>query len=124
MNNKNKFLSIAFITLAIISLIFSIVCFTMDAGTMIGGTESSSKYGADFYTDVQNAAAQAATNTYYIGVCIVTFAECMLSIFGLAFMLVSFTFVVLGINKISESKKSEISNNKSSIPSEEEIPDL
>ena len=103
MNNK-KSLAKAFLVIAIISMAFAICCFLMDTGDMYGGTESAGRYGADFYTDVQNAAAQAATNTYHIGQCIETFGKCVATMFGFAFIIVSLAFGSVSINMFKENK--------------------
>ena len=103
MNNK-KFLAIAFLIIAATSLVFAICCFAMDTGDMYGGTESASRYGADFYTDVQNAAAQVATNTYYMGECIESFGKCVATMFGFVFIIISLTFGSVSINMFKENK--------------------
>lgn len=101
---KNKIVAIAFIAIAVVSLAFSIACFALDGGNMYGGTASDGRYGADFYTDVQNAAAQAATNTYYIGQCIEEFSKCMLLISAFAFMIVALICATVGVSKLFETE--------------------
>lgn len=101
---KNKIVAIAFIAIAVISLAFSIVCFALDGGQMYGNTESDNRYGADFYTDVQNAAAQAATNTYYLGLCIQDFSKCVLLVSAFTFMIVALVCATVGVSKLLETK--------------------
>ena len=112
MYNK-KFLATAFLIIAVLSLAFAICCFAMDTGDMYGGTESASRYGADFYTDVQNAAAQAATNTYYTGECIEAFGKCVATMFGFAFIIVSLTFVSISISMFKAAPQKECAEVKS-----------
>ena len=111
---KNKFLAIAFLFIAMVSVAFSIVCFALVGDVaMYGGTEPSNKYGADFYTDVQNAAAQAANNAYNIGFCIEVFAEHVMIIFGFFFIVTALTFFSLSMhsfflrNSLEESVRGE-----------------
>ena len=54
--------------------------------TMYGTTESSKSYGGDAYTGIQNAAAQTATNTYYIGEAVVDGFQAVLTVAGLTFI--------------------------------------
>ena len=117
MKNK-KFLAVSFLFIAVVSLMFAVCCFTMDMGEMYGGTESASRYGADFYTDVQNAAAQAATNTYYIGQCIEAFGKGVAAMFGFAFVIVSLAFGSVSINMFKERKNALLEENEKKIEEE------
>ena len=109
MNNK-KILSIALMAIAALSLIFAIVSFSMDSGDMYGSTVTKNKYGADFYTDEQNATAQAATNIYYAGNVMEDFANCFTTISGFAFIIVALTFGTYGFLTFKECNKVEVIN--------------
>ena len=104
--NKKNFLAIAFLGIATLSLIFAICCFAMDTGDMLGSTESHNRYGADFYTDVQNATAQVTINTYNMGQCLENFGRCVATMFGFTFIIVSLTFGSISINMIQKEKLS------------------
>ena len=119
---KNKILAIAFIAIAVVSLTFSIVCFALDGGQMFGGTESNGKYGADFYTDVQNAAAQVATNTYFLGECVQAFSECVLLISAFAFMIVALICATVGVSKLLDTTASPVA--AAIAEASNELPDL
>ena len=120
---KTKTISLFLLALiALASIACSIVCFTLDTGTMYGGTESRNTYGADFYTDVQNAAAQAATNTYYIGECIEDLASCLATIFGLVFAVTAIIFIYLTVEKVFEMM--ELSKAANAEVVDQELPEL
>ena len=116
MNNK-KILSFALMAIAVLSLIFAISCFAMESGDMYGGTERQNTYGADFYTDVQNATAQAANNVYYLGNAIEDFASCITTIAGFVFIITALTFGTFGYLTFKDCKKPvEVADSAESEP--------
>ena len=56
---KKKVFGIGLLVIAVVCLVFSILCFNMEFDNS-GSYEIYKTYGADFYTDVQHAAAHAA----------------------------------------------------------------
>lgn len=65
-NNSYKF----GIFVSILVLIAGIVFFFYSSFGDIGSTEYNTEYGGDAYTGIQNAAAQTASNVYYLIICI------------------------------------------------------
>ena len=65
-NNAYKF----GIFVSILVLIAGIVFFFYSSFGDIGSTEYNTEYGGDAYTGIQNAAAQTASNVYYLIICI------------------------------------------------------
>lgn len=102
--NTKKILALAFIAIAILSLVFAIVCFTIDDGGSRGSTESNKYYGGDAYTGIQNAAAQTASNVYYVNSNIQALTSCVKTVSGLAFALTALVFGALGFVKLQELK--------------------
>ena len=51
-------------------LFAGIVFFFYSSFGDIGSTEYNTEYGGDAYTGIQNAAAQTASNVYYLIICI------------------------------------------------------
>ncbi len=103
MNNK-KILALAFLFIAALSLIFSIVCFSMDTSRGNGSTEMNETYGGDAYTGIQNAAAQGATNTYYVNRNVQALAKCVKTAAGFAFIITAFTFAAIGVVNLMGEK--------------------
>jgi hypothetical protein len=62
----------------------SIILGLVVSGMSIGSWEMSNKYGADFYTDVQNATAQAANNVQDVADILNVGLSSLLIIFGVA----------------------------------------
>ena len=58
------------IFVSILVLIAGIVFFFYSSYSNIGSTEYNCEYGGDAYTGIQNAAAQTASNVYYLIICI------------------------------------------------------
>lgn len=101
MSNK-KLLPIMYFAIAALALIFAITCFALDTNEMFGMTEQNQAYGGDAYTGIQNAAAQAATNTYYVGQNISNFAACVTTMGGFAFVIAALAFATVGWTKWNE----------------------
>lgn len=99
-NIKKNLFAYLCLVMAVISLIFAIVCFSTDASRSSGSYESSQSYGGDAYTGIQNAAAQTANNIYAMNRNLVALTECVAKIGGLFFLLVAFTFVLVGVKNL------------------------
>ena len=100
MFDKKKLMAYICLAIAALSLIFAIVCFTMDVDYVRGSTESNSSYGGDAYTGIQNAAAQTATNVYYMNKNLSNFASCIVTMGGFFFVIVSRGFGVVGVKEL------------------------
>ena len=91
---REKIISNTLFIVAALALIFAIVCFVMagDNADYHGSGVSSLTFGADFYTEVHNAAAWVANNTHltnkYLGE--------LMTISGLGMVLVSVLCFGLG----------------------------
>lgn len=101
------YLSKAFFVIAIISFVFAAMCFFMSSSLVYGDTESNLSYGGDAYTGIQNAAAQTATNTYYVNKSISALIECIKTISGYMFIVVGITFSSLS-KAFSPAKKNAV----------------
>ena len=80
---NKKLLKIFGIALGVLTIILAIVVFTQN----VGYYESSHSYGADAYTGIQNASAQAANNVKYVGEMIRFAMGSMMLVMGLAMVL-------------------------------------
>ena len=119
-NNSKNLLATLFIIIAIISFIFAIVCFNMKTeATTQASKEWDEYYGGDAYTGIQHAAAQTANNVMYLDENVRALSECITTIAGFVFIIVSLVFASLGGYKISQiindpsiaSKLSQIEKN-------------
>lgn len=108
--NSRKFLGVMFLIIAGISLVFAISCFRLETDEMRGDIEWNESYGGDAYTGIQNAAAQTANNTYYVGLNISNFAKCVTTMGGFLFTVISFLFASLGVAKLID-KTCDIERN-------------
>ncbi len=97
---KKNLFAYLFLALALISLVFAIVCFATDTSYATGSYESNQQYGGDAYTGIQNAAAQSANNVYYMNKNLVLLTTCVATTGGLFFLLVAFTFALIGVKKL------------------------
>ena len=110
MKKSNKILAFAFLAVAVLSLIFAVICFISSTNNYsIGTYEIDNKYGADFYTDAQNAIAQVTANTYYANRIFRSIVSGMFRMGAFAFILNAIVFGALGISKLkTEAPKKEI----------------
>lgn len=106
MIDKKKLMAYICLAIAALSLIFAIVCFTMDVDYVRGSTESNSSYGGDAYTGIQNAAAQTATNVYYLNKNLSNFAACIVTMGGFFFMVVTLGFGLVGVKELGYFEES------------------
>jgi len=95
--------------IGILSIIFGIVCFNMDEGRY----ETSSSYGGDAYTGIQNAAAKTANNVQVLTKNVNKGMGYMLLIAGMSLIAVGIT--TFGKEK-QEEKKSETVKIAENIP--------
>ena len=102
MKESTTTLAKIFYAIAALALIFAVVCFVMAPNNTSGSTEREITYNGDAYTGMQNAAAQAATNTYYINQNIAALISCVTNIAGLAFLVTSATFAGIAYAKMKE----------------------
>ena len=89
MNFNKKGLALILLIIAFVALVFSVICFAQDTSFSKGATESNISYGGDAYTGIQNAAAQTATNVYYVNRNLQDFATMVKVIGGFFFLLVA-----------------------------------
>ncbi len=99
MKNAKIFKTIAVILQAAlgIALIITGIVF-MGKATGSTGYALANKYGADFYTDIADTAAQIALNTNST----VNLLEVIIKAIGAAFIFAGITNIVLGIGKVSD----------------------
>lgn len=95
--------------IGILSIIFGIVCFNMDEGRY----ETSSSYGGDAYTGIQNAAAKTANNVQVLTKNVNKGMGYMLLIAGMSLIAVGIT--TSGKDK-QEEKKSETAMTTENTP--------
>lgn len=77
MFNANR-LKLVFAILGIAAIVLAIVVFSAN----VGSYESNERYGGDAYTGMQQASAQAANNTMYVGEMLRTALGGMLALQG------------------------------------------
>ena len=119
MIDKKKLMAYICLAIAALCLIFAIVCFTMDADYARGSTESNSSYGGDAYTGIQNAAAQTATNVYYLNKNLSNFATCVVTMGGFFFVIVALGFGLVGVKELGY-----FDTNTTQLSAEEQVEDL
>lgn len=100
MLQKKNLFAYLLLALAVIALIFAIVCFSSETSYLYGSTKGNNQYGGDAYTGIQNAAAQTATNVYYLNRNVEILTSCIATVGGLFFLLVSFVFAVFGVKQL------------------------
>lgn len=88
--------SIAFVIIAIVSFTFSSKIEDMNNGDYV----SSSRYGGDAYTGMQNASAETGCNVYKGN-------QIMQKGFKYSFILIGLGFLAVGLTPSFQSKKSE-----------------
>lgn len=98
--NKKNLFSYICLAIALVSLIFAIVCFCTDTSYAFGSRESNATYGGDAYTGIQNAAAQTATNVYYLNKNIELLTSSVVLISGFFFLLVALCFTLTGVKSL------------------------
>lgn len=82
--NMKKILAIAFVVIGLLSVILGLSAYGLDTGYY----ESSSAYGGDAYTGIQNAAAQTANNVRYVTEAVASVGGSILLVTGLVLILV------------------------------------
>lgn len=82
--NIKKILAIAFVVIGLLSVILGLSAYGLDTGYY----ESSSAYGGDAYTGIQNAAAQTANNVRYVTEAVASVGGSILLVTGLVLILV------------------------------------
>jgi len=111
---EKKVLSIGLIAIGITAIVFAIICFN-ERPWYIGYCDYVYKevYGGDAYTGIQNAAAQTASNIYYLDRnfthAVSLFTDCM----GYLFLIVGLLLLLMGMVKtINVFKKKPIILNE------------
>ena len=82
-----KIAAILFVVIGIVSIIMSFEAYDLPTG----GYESSSAYGGDAYTGIQNAAAQTANNVRYV-------TEAVGYVGGSLLMVTGLILIAVGVN--------------------------
>ena len=99
-----KFLGSMLLLIAALSITFSIICFTAKEHSVKGGSESNYSYNVEFYTDIQNAAAQTARNVLRVEEKMAFLTTCV----GFVFLLASLTFASCGVYQLMLAAGKEI----------------
>ncbi len=121
-DKKNIFYYIC-LAIALISLVFAIVCFCTDTSYGFGARETNATYGGDAYTGIQNAAAQTATNVYYLNRNIEILTSSVVMIGGFFFLLVALCFALKGVQGLGLLEIKEKAEAAASV-SVEEFPEV
>ena len=111
MKKTERIMAFAMCGIAALCLIFAIVCFAAPVGGLVGCAVYDETYGGDAYTGIQNAAAQTATNVYYLGRNLENFAVIVKLIGGFSFIIAALTFAVQGVSKLIACKSEVVTVN-------------
>ncbi len=105
MNERKKqiIFSIIFAVIGILSIIFGIVIHTADCGEYV----TYSRYGADFYTDVQNAVADASNNVWKVWFLLRDCFSCLFYVLGIILIAVAAKSYFFSSNPSSKIEEPE-----------------
>lgn len=98
--NIKKILAIAFVVIGLLSAILGLSAYGLDTGYY----ESSSAYGGDAYTGIQNAAAQTANNVRYVTEAVASVGGSILLVTGLVLILVGVKAFVEEMGDLADKK--------------------
>lgn len=103
MYKKQTLPAIIFLVAAGLSLIFAIVCFSTQPNYPSTIYSRSYTFGADFYTYVQGAAADAANNASAAAKQVYWLAQNLCTMFGFAFLVSAVAFAAVGVGKLTST---------------------
>ncbi len=99
-SKKNLILSIGVVLIGVLAIVFAVLCWCDDSLYAYGSLAVKYIYGGDAYTGIQQAAAEAANNVYYLNCNIETISKILTTCMGYLLFIIGIMLCIIGISKI------------------------